>query len=167
MKYFKNTQNQVVALEEDDSQDFLISQVGLIAITDEERDALLAPPPAPVLTLSQLKVLKNTEINAARMAANQTSFTHGGKEVACDALSRSDIDGTNGAIVNLGALPPGWPGAWKAIDNSYIIISTVVEWKAFYLSMFAAGNANFARSQQLKATLAAATTKNQVNAIVW
>lgn len=164
MKHFKNTQNQVIALEEDGSQDFLIAQIGLTPITDEEKDTLLA---GPVPTLSELKTAKNLEINAARLAANRTKFTYAGKDIACDELSRGDIDGANGAINNLGALPPGWPGAWKAIDNTYVTIATVNDWKNFYLSMFAAGNANFVHAQTLKTALAAATTKEEVDAIIW
>ena len=118
-------------------------------------------------TLGDLKALKNDEINAARLHANQTSFWHGGKEVACDALSRSDIDATNGYVGLYGALPDSWPGGWKARDNSYLPIADVAAWKAFFSSMFAQGNANFARAQQLKAQLALATTLEQIAAITW
>lgn len=123
--------------------------------------------PVPVVDLAPLKTQKNDEINAARLKANFTSFTHAGKVVACDELSRSDIDGTNGYVALNNAMPPGWPGGWKAVDNTYIPISTVADWKAFYLSLFAAGNANFAKAQSLKATLASATTAAQISAIVW
>ena len=53
------------------------------------------------------------------------------------------------------------------MDNSYVLIGDVDAWKAFYGSMFAAGNANFARAQALKALLAAATTADEVAAIGW
>lgn len=127
----------------------------------------LTAPPAPVVPLAQLKAAKNAEINAARLAANLSTFQHAGKAIACDQLSRSDIDGTNGFVALYSAMPPGWPGGWKAVDNSYVAIATVNDWKAFYGSMFAAGNANFAKAQALKAQLAAATTAAQVAAIVW
>ena len=119
------------------------------------------------LSLQALKSAKNAEINAARLAANQSTFTHAGKQIACDLLSRSDIDGTNGEILNRGAMPDGWPGGWKAVDNSYLTIADVLAWKDFYSSMFATGNANFAHAQTLKATLEAATTAEQVAAITW
>lgn len=122
---------------------------------------------SPSVDIPLLKVQKNDEINSARLKANFTSFTHAGKAVACDELSRSDIDGTNGYVSLNGAMPPGWPGGWKAVDNTYIPIATVADWKAFYLSLFAAGNANFAKAQSLKATLASATTAAQISAIVW
>lgn len=117
--------------------------------------------------LGALKAAKNEEINAARLAANFSTFQHAGKAIACDQLSRSDIDGTNGFVALYGALPPGWPGGWKAVDNTYVAIATVADWKAFYTSMFAAGNANFAHAQALKALLAAATTAADIAAIQW
>lgn len=121
----------------------------------------------PGLALEDLKAAKNAEINTARLVANRGTFTHAGKVFACDELSRSDIDGANGMIANLGAMPPGWPGGWKAVDNTVLPIATVADWKAFYGSMFASGNANFIHSQDLKTALAAATTAAQVAAIVW
>jgi hypothetical protein len=122
-------------------------------------------PPAP--TLDELKAAKNAEINLARAAANTSTFAHGGKTFSCDQLSRGDIDGVNGYVALFGALPPEFPGAWKAIDNSYHPIADVAAWKAFYASMVAAGSANFVHAQTLKAQLAAATTPAAVAAIVW
>lgn len=123
-------------------------------------------PPAPP-TLEQLKAAKNTQINAARLTANRGTFAHGGKTFACDELSRSDIDGVTSFVTLSGSLPPGWPGGWKAVDNTYLAISTVDEWRQFVASMVAAGNANFAHAQALKAQLAAATTAEEVAAITW
>ena len=121
----------------------------------------------PVVSLAQAKEEKNAQINAARAAANLGTFPHGGKSFACDALSRSDIDGINGYVALNSVYPPGFLGAWKAIDNSYYPLPDIAAWKAFYGSMVATGSENFAHSQQLKATLASATTLEQVAAIVW
>ena len=117
--------------------------------------------------LAAAKEAKNAEINAARLAANTSTFAHAGKVFACDQLSRSDIDGTNGFVTLYGALPPGWPGGWKAVDNTYLPINDVAAWKAFYTSMFSAGAANFAKSQALKASVDAATTLAQVRGVAW
>jgi hypothetical protein len=117
--------------------------------------------------LDAAKAAKNAEINEARATANRTSFAYAGKAIACDALSRGDIDGTNGYIALYGAMPPGFPGGWKAIDNTYVAIPDVDTWKAFYTAMFAQGAANFAKSQTLKAALAAAATTSEVAAINW
>lgn len=117
--------------------------------------------------LSDLKIVKNAEINAARLAANETSFSFGGKEISCDRLSRSDIDGINGIVTLTGSLPSGFPMAWKAIDNTYVAIPDKATWTAFYGAMVAQGTANFNKSQSLKTQLAAATTNDQVDAITW
>ncbi|MES1977317.1 MAG: DUF4376 domain-containing protein [Pseudomonadota bacterium] len=121
----------------------------------------------PVYTLEQLKAAKAAEINHARLTANFTTFNHASKTFACDQLSRSDIDGTNGTITLTGDFPPGWPGGWKAVDNTYIPITTRAQWEAFYLSMCGTGAVNFAHAQTLKAAVAAATTAEQVAAITW
>jgi hypothetical protein len=132
---------------------------------------LIVPPAPPVLTEAQLldaaKKLKNTEINNSRLAANLTSFTFANKVIARDDLSRDDISSTNGYVAVHGELPPGWPGAWKAVDNTYVLIPDVATWNLFYATMFAQGAANFAKSEGLKAALAAATTLEEVAAISW
>lgn len=134
-------------------------------VADAEGRPMLADPPAP--TFDELKAAKNAEINAARAVANTSTFAHGGKAFSCDQLSRSDIDGVNGYVAIYGALPPGFPGAWKAVDNTYLPIADVEAWKVFYTAMVAQGAANFAHAQELKAQLAAATTPEAVAAIVW
>lgn len=134
-------------------------------VADADGRPLLADPPAP--TLDDLKARKNAEINAARAAANTSTFAHGGKTFSCDQLSRSDIDGVNGYVALYGALPPGFPGAWKAVDNTYLPIADVEAWKVFYTAMVAQGATNFAHAQELKTQLAAATTPEAVAAIVW
>lgn len=125
---------------------------------------LIVPLP---LDVGQLKSAKNAAINAARGIANTGTFSHGGKVFSCDPLSRSDIDGVNGYVALFGALPPAFPGAWKAADNSYHLIADVDAWKAFYAAMVAAGAANFAHAQDLKALLAAATTAEGIAAVQW
>lgn len=123
---------------------------------------------APVVpTLEEIKTAKNAEINAARADANSRTFHHAGHEFACDALSRSDIDGINGYVALNGGFPPQFPGAWKAVDNSYYPLPDIVAWKAFYASMVATGAANFAHAQELKAQLASAATIEEVEAITW
>ena len=117
--------------------------------------------------LAALKAAKNEQINQWRLEANASSFEYQGKRFAVDRLSKDDIVGANGEINNLGALPAGWPGGWKAIDNTYIAITTVEQWRAFYSAMFAQGNANFARAQTLKALVANAATADEVQAIEW
>lgn len=115
--------------------------------------------------LEVVKAAKNAAINAARLRANQSHFTFAGRQIAADPLSRSDIDATHGTVLMLQALPPGWPGAWKAMDNTFVTIPDVATWGAFYGAMVAAGMQNFAHSQALKAQLEAATTHEEVEAV--
>lgn len=126
---------------------------------------VMAPLAADVL--ADLKAKKNADINRWRAEANSSTFTHLGKVIACDMLSRSDIDGVAGSISLTGAFPVGFPGAWKAADNTYIMMPTIDDFKAMYASMTAKGAENFAHSQALKAALALAETRADFEAIVW
>jgi hypothetical protein len=128
---------------------------------------ILTITPAPAPTIDELKAAKNDEINRARLAANQTTFEHGGKLVACDPLSRSDIDAVAIHVARSGAFPTGFPGAWKAVDNSYIMLPDLAAWDAFYASMTAQGTANFNHAQALKEQLKNALTKEEIDAIRW
>ena len=113
------------------------------------------------------KTAKALEINLARAAANQSTFTFAGKQIACDQLSRSDIDAINGRVATRGTLPPSFPGAWKAVDNTYVGIPDVATWNAFYDAMVAQGTVNFVKAQTLKAALAAANTPAEIAAVTW
>lgn len=126
---------------------------------------LLDWPAAP--SIDDVRKKKNADINNARLEANSRTFTHDGQVFACDALSRSDIDGVNGYVALYGDFPAQFSRTWKAVDNSYYPLPSVASWKMFYASMVATGAANFARAQELKAQLAGATTIEEVEAIVW
>ncbi len=130
-------------------------------------DEIAATYIPPVFDLAAAKAVKNAYINENRLRANRGEFSHGGKQFSCDELSRSDIDGITSCVTLVSALPPGWPGGWKAVDNTYHPITTVADWADFVSSMVAAGNANFAKAQSLKAALSAATTKVEIDSIIW
>lgn len=144
---------------------------------ERPEEALATHPQSPLLggtvytvlphgvTLADLKATKNDAINRARAAANSSHFTFQGKQIAVDPLSRSDIDATHGAVLMLQALPPGWPGGWKAMDNTMVPIADLNTWGAFYAAMVAQGTANFNHAQTLKAQLAAASTPAEVEAV--
>ena len=129
--------------------------------------ASLVYSPLVTITLQAAKAAKNTEINTARAAANSQVFPHDGHDFACDALSRSDIDGINGFVALNGDFPAQFPGVWKTVANDYFSLPDIEAWKAFYAAMVATGAANFAHAQALKAQLAAATTIEEVEAISW
>lgn len=126
-----------------------------------------APQAEPVPTLDDLRAARRLAINAARLAANRGSFAFGGKQIACDVLSRSDLDGVASYVALYGALPPGFAGVWKATDNSFVAIPDIATFKAMVAAMVAAGVAHFEHSEALKAQIASATTAEAVAAVVW
>ena len=151
----------------------------ITAYSEPQRQAKAARPKYPSLwsnesmqwsdlrSLVDVKATANQRINASRLQANQTSFTYLGKDIAADSLSRSDIDGVNGEIGNTGAYPTGWPGGWKCMDNTYVSLATIQDWRDFYTAMVNQGSANFAHAQTLKAQIAVATTIAEVEAVQW
>lgn len=118
-------------------------------------------------TLAEVKVAKNAQINEWRLQANYAGFTYAGKEIATDQLSLLDLTNTATRIARDGALPPNWPGGWKAKDNTYVAIATVGDWDAFYDAMYQRGLANFSHAQALKAQLETATSIAEVESITW
>lgn len=117
--------------------------------------------------LVQAKVDRKNYISSRRLIANRTSFTYLGKEIAVDRVSRGDIDAIQSYVTMTGEFPTSWPGAWKAIDNSYVSITTVPEWQAFFTAMVNQGTINFNHSQSLKAAIEVATTISDVDLINW
>lgn len=117
--------------------------------------------------LASAKTVKNLAINQWRLGANKTTFPYLGKTIACDDLSRSDIDGVAGCVSLTGAFPVDFPGGWKTVENSVIPLPNVQAFKDMYAAMTAQGTINFNKSQTLKDALAAATTIDEVQAIVW
>jgi len=117
--------------------------------------------------LSVAKDAKNKQINKWREEANLTSFPFAGKQIACDSLSYRDIMSIAVYVLMFGDFEPGFPGVWKAMDNTYVPLATTNDFKAMYDAMVAQGTANFNHSQELKAQVAAATKTNQLDSIVW
>lgn len=118
-------------------------------------------------TLENSKQVANRRINEDRLTANQAGFTYLDKHFSTDALSRSDIDGIANYVSLNNSLPVDWVGGWKAVDNTYLEITTVQEWKDFYAAMVSVGTANFVKAQALKAQIVAATSVEELEAIVW
>jgi len=129
------------------------------------------PDPLPEIeSLDNLKARKNQEINDARLHANQTTFTYSGKAVACDQLSRGDIDAVNGIVAITNELPPSWIGGWKAVDNTIIPIPNLNTWISFYAAMVQQGTINFNKAQTLKLQLETAYSagnRENMEGITW
>ena len=118
-------------------------------------------------TLQDLKATQNEAINGWRLTANQTRFFFAGHAIQADPLSRGDIDGVNGIVTLIGALPPGFPNAWKTEANDWVPIPDLATWAGFYGAMVSQGQSNFALAQTLKAAVQAATTADAVVAVTW
>lgn len=169
MKYAvlnNNIVENIVLCEDRPSSEWVIVEGQPVDLGDIFDNGIFIKPVIAV-DLQKLKVDKRQEINESRLQANFSTFLHNGKVIACDQLSRSDIDGVNGYVGINGTLPPDFPGAWKAKDDSYLPIASVDAWKAFYLSMYNAGLGHFMKSQQLKAQVDACTAVEEVEAIKW
>lgn len=138
----------------------------LLYRTNEARDGLELLP-LPSTDLGALRIAKNADIDRWRAEANASTFPHQGKLIACDALSRSDIDGVANHIALFGAFPEGFPGGWKATDKTMLPLPDVDAFRAMYASMTAQGAENFNHSQALKAQLATASTPEEIAAIHW
>lgn len=122
---------------------------------------------AAAAAIERLRDEKRAQIDHWRAEANASTFPHGGKQIACDALSRSDIDGVANHIALFGDFPEGWPGGWKATDKTMLPLADVDAFRTMYASMTAEGTSNFNHSQNLKAELALAKTQDEIAAIQW
>lgn len=127
------------------------------------------PEASGITDVEVARTMKAQELNQARAAANVSTFTYASKQFSCDALSRSDIDGVANHVALNGTFPPGFPGVWKAADNSYVPMADVQAFKDFFSAMAAQGAANFVHSEELKMHLhdEATDTVEKINAIVW
>jgi len=131
---------------------------------DEDYSDSPTPPPPSIVSL---KVMKRSEIDAAWLAANNGTFLFAGAQIQADAIGSKNISQVGIYVALNSALPPGFPGYWKAADNSQVPMTDVATFKAMHAAMVAAGITNFGKAQQLKAAVGAATTAEQIDAIAW
>jgi hypothetical protein len=118
-------------------------------------------------SLTELRVRKNAEINAAHELANRTSFTFAGTEIQANEHSMVQIQMTDAGIRRRGALRLDWQGAWKTLDNGYVLIPDVATWDLFMDAIEVTGAANFAKAQDLKQQVAAAQSEAAILSITW
>jgi hypothetical protein len=127
-------------------------------------------------SLESIKQRKLFSITQARLNADADHFIYSYTDASGNTVSKDirtgykdmvDLLTTNSYITLFGDFDADWPGGWKAIDNTYVQISTVDQWKDFFKCMYKTGIANFKKSQLLKAQIDAATTAEEVNAINW
>lgn len=114
-----------------------------------------------------MRALQSASIDAAWAAANSATFLFGGHPIGMDETGSKNINSIATGIALTGALPAGYPGYWKAADNFPVPVVDVATFKQMYAAMIAQGLTNFAHAQTQKAAIAAATTPDQIAAIVW
>ena len=136
----------------------------VVDLTPAELDAIAAEYAAD---LERVRRARATDINQARVSADYSYFEVGGKQIAVDDASMRQINGVTGHVALFGTFPPGFPGAWKAIDNSYHPLPDIDAWKAFVQAMAVQGVVNYARQQALKAEITAASTRSAILAVTW
>ena len=119
-----------------------------------------------ILNLENSKKFANQRINQSKNDAN-SKFSYAGKEFATDPVSRNEIEGINGYVTIRNLFPEDWIGGWKAIDNSYLSITTVTEWQDFYTAMVTSNTLNFSKAQALKDLIGTTTTVAEADAISW
>lgn len=129
-----------------------------------------ATPEEKIEQVARLEIVRDqrrADIDRWRAEANASTFPHADKQIACDALSRSDLDGVAHHIALFGNFPEGFPGGWKATDKTMLPLADIEAFRAMYASMTAQGTENFNHSQELKAQLVAASTPEEIAAIQW
>jgi hypothetical protein len=117
--------------------------------------------------LAQAKASKRADITQAAIRADLDSFEFGGKRIAVDDASMRRIAAVSMTVALLGEFPEGWPGRWRAMDNTAVEIPDVDTWKAFIRAMAKQGAANFARQMDIKSQVEASTSLSQVEQINW
>lgn len=120
-----------------------------------------------VRTLAEAQAEARARVNTSWADADASHFEFGGKVIACGPQSRGHIESVNGVVLLTGAFPAGWPGQWKAVDNTYVPIADLPTWGAFYGAMVAQGMANFGKAQSLKGQIEAAADIAAADAVVW
>jgi hypothetical protein len=118
-------------------------------------------------TLADVQAAQTEAIKQARISANQSTFTYSSKDFSMDQYSRIDIDGINAYVVLNNALPSGWVGEWRAIDNTFVSITTVSAWNAFYAAMIAQIVYNYSHSYSLKTSIASASSISTASSFTW
>jgi len=154
MKYFKSTDGRIFAYEDDVTQAQIDKlNPGLTAI-----DA----PPAP--TLADAKKSKNSEINTDRASALVAGMTYDGHTWQTDPDTRANLSGVVAGVAAGLPLPSGF--SWRTSDNVDVPMDADGV-KAFGAAMLAWVNSIYQHSWDLKNTVEAATTADEVTAIVW
>lgn len=119
-------------------------------------------------TLDIEKAKRVAAVTQAHQTADRTSFTFRGKEIRADLASLVQISAISQHLDLNNSFPVGWPGGWKAIDNTFVTLTTREDWAEFIAAMVTQGTVNFAKAQTLKSAILAATTLEELEQLpIW
>lgn len=171
MQLFKDTVTGLVWAYEDDVivivTDGVYSFETANGVPLTSAPTTLQPYTVPAPTLAELKAAKYIDINLFRSSAGNASFQYAGSMFPGDASARFEIYTVQGYVERTGALPDGLPANWPAADGSSLSVATVAEWDAFYAAFVSHIVTIVSHTADLQALIAAATTPEQVAAVVW
>jgi hypothetical protein len=134
------------------------------------RDGILLAVSGDPPTAEQLAVARSArseQVNAWRSAASQACFAYQDKQFSCDPQSRQELDGIANTIALSGAFPPGFPGYWKAADNTPLPLPDIASFAALYGAMVERNTRVFNLAQELKQRIADAATVAGIEAVRW
>ena len=134
-----------------------------IGWTDNE-DGTYSPPVTDPLPLEEVRTLHKQHINTEREKAINSGVTYGGNSYDTDKTSRDNLTGIHTGVNDSYILPAGF--TWRTSDNQNIPF-TVVEVNGLAHTVLDHVNTQYGKSWVLKASIDAATTEDEVNAIVW
>ena len=126
----------------------------------------LTPQPAPEPTFEELKEAKRKAINAERDLRETQGFSYNGALYDCDQRSVDRIFGASLAAIHAKEVGSLFFIDWTTADNQVVTLNaTQVMELANSLALHAGQLHETAR--ELKALVGAATTKEQLDGIVW
>ena len=113
-------------------------------------------------TLADFKAAKWAQIKRARVNAEFGGFTWDGSPFDSDAISQSRIQG----VLQLAALIPDFSIDWTLADNTVRALSGS-ELAAVGVALWLHVGTQHAKARVLRAQIEAATTADEVDAVVW
>jgi hypothetical protein len=121
----------------------------------------------PVFNLQAAIIAKLQYLAIAREQANLSNFTYLGKQYSATQTAQNDLNGIANFVSLNNSLPVSFNGFWLSISGDVLPLPNVAAFNTFYTAFVDQGNANFVKMTNLIAQAQAATTKQELDAIVW
>lgn len=114
--------------------------------------------------LEQRTKLKKLKISVDRRISDAAGFEFKGKLIASDVNSLTDLNVITNYVAVNGELPATLT-EWKAIDNTYVSVDGVDDWKELVSALSAHFHENFVLAQAKKEALVTVETQEQLDAV--